>query len=93
MLIDFGRQLFRNRYVRSETFAALVELKGRQDAFDAIMLLAYPATMSFLLVYYAEHYVIDILAGYAIVARVMTGWSLWERVHQPRSPSGADQGS
>ncbi len=43
LLIDFGRQLFRNRHVRSETFAALVELKGRQDAFDAIMLLAYPA--------------------------------------------------
>ena len=43
LLIDFGRQLFRNRHVRSETFAALVELKGRQDAFDAMMLLAYPA--------------------------------------------------
>ena len=43
LLIDFGRQLFRNRHVRSETFAALVELEGRQDAFDAIMLLAYPA--------------------------------------------------
>ena len=43
LLIDFGRQLFRNRHVRSETFAALVERLGRQDAFDAIMLLAYPA--------------------------------------------------
>jgi 4-carboxymuconolactone decarboxylase len=42
-LIDFGRQLFRNRHVRSETFAALVARLGRQDAFDAIMLLAYPA--------------------------------------------------
>jgi 4-carboxymuconolactone decarboxylase len=29
--------------VRSETFAALVERLGRQGAFDAIMLLAYPA--------------------------------------------------
>jgi 4-carboxymuconolactone decarboxylase len=43
LLIDFGRQLFRNRHVRSETFAALVARLGRQDAFDAIMLLAYPA--------------------------------------------------
>jgi hypothetical protein len=43
LLVDFGRQLFRNRHVRSETFAALVERLGRQGAFDAIMLLAYPA--------------------------------------------------
>src|SRR5688572_4244794 len=43
LLIDFGRQLFRNRHVRSETFAALVARLGRQGAFDAIMLLTYPA--------------------------------------------------
>jgi 4-carboxymuconolactone decarboxylase len=43
LLIDFGRQLFRNRHVRSDTFAALVERLGRQGAFDAIMLLTYPA--------------------------------------------------
>jgi 4-carboxymuconolactone decarboxylase len=43
LLIDFGRQLYRNRHVRSETFAALVDRLGRQGAFDAIMLLAYPA--------------------------------------------------
>lgn len=43
LLIDFGRQLYRNRYVRSETFAALVERLGRQGAFDAIMLVTYPA--------------------------------------------------
>lgn len=43
LLIDFGRQLFRNRHVRSETFAALVDRLGRQGAFDAIMLLGYPA--------------------------------------------------
>jgi hypothetical protein len=42
-------------------------------------LLAYPAAMSFLLVYYAEHYVLDILAGYAVVAIVMAGWAWWER--------------
>ena len=43
LLVDFGRQLFRNRHVHSETFAALVDRLGRQGAFDAIMLLAYPA--------------------------------------------------
>jgi 4-carboxymuconolactone decarboxylase len=43
LLVDFGRQLFRNRHVRSETFAALVARFGRQGTFDAIMLLTYPA--------------------------------------------------
>jgi 4-carboxymuconolactone decarboxylase len=43
LVVDFGRQLFRNRHVESRTFAALVERFGRQGAFDAIMLLAYPA--------------------------------------------------
>jgi hypothetical protein len=42
-------------------------------------LLLYPAAMSFMLVYYAEHYVVDLLAGYAAVAVVMWGWSWWER--------------
>ncbi len=35
--------------------------------------------MMFMLVYYAEHYVIDELAGVALVALVMAGWALWER--------------
>jgi 4-carboxymuconolactone decarboxylase len=43
LLVDFGRQLYRNRHVRSETFAALVDRLGRQTAFDAIMLLTFPA--------------------------------------------------
>ena len=43
LLIDFGRQLFRNRHVQSATFAALVDRLGRQGTFDAIMLLTYPA--------------------------------------------------
>jgi 4-carboxymuconolactone decarboxylase len=42
LLIEFGRQLFRNRHVQSETFAALVDRLGRQGTFEAIMLLAYP---------------------------------------------------
>jgi 4-carboxymuconolactone decarboxylase len=43
LLIEFGRQLFRNRHVDSETFAALVEQLGRKNAFDAFMALTYPA--------------------------------------------------
>ena len=43
LIVGFGRQLFRNRHVDSRTFAALVQRLGRQGAFDAIMLLAYPA--------------------------------------------------
>jgi 4-carboxymuconolactone decarboxylase len=48
LLIGFGRQLFRERHVESGKFAALVARLGRQGAFDAIMLLAYP-TMAGLL--------------------------------------------
>ena len=43
LVVEFGRQLFRNRHVDSGTFAAVVERLGRQGTFDAIMLLAYPA--------------------------------------------------
>jgi 4-carboxymuconolactone decarboxylase len=43
LLVDLGRQLFRRRHVESPAFAALVERFGRRGAFDALMLLAYPA--------------------------------------------------
>ena len=42
-------------------------------------LLLYPAAMMFMLVYYAEHYVIDEIAGAVLVAGTMVGWSAWER--------------
>lgn len=41
LLIEFGRQLFRNRHVDSETFAAVAEQLGRHQTFDAIMVLSY----------------------------------------------------
>ncbi|WP_297733865.1 phosphatase PAP2 family protein [Nocardioides sp.] len=44
----------------------------------------YPLTMSFMLVYYAEHYVVDVLAGYAAVALVMSGWARWDRRQRHR---------
>jgi len=43
LIINFGRQLFRNRHVDSGTFAALVGRLGRQKTFDAIMALTYHA--------------------------------------------------
>ena len=48
LIIDFGRQLFRNRHVDSRTFAALAQQQGRQRTFDIIMALTYP-TMAGLL--------------------------------------------
>jgi hypothetical protein len=43
------------------------------------LLLLYPLAMSFMLVYYAEHYVVDIVAGFAACGVVLTGWASWER--------------
>jgi len=43
-------------------------------------LLAYPLVMSFALVYYGEHYVIDILAGAALAGVVVAGCSWSERI-------------
>ncbi|QCX28767.1 phosphatase PAP2 family protein [Nocardioides jishulii] len=42
-------------------------------------LLLYPAAMSFMLVYYAEHYVVDIIAGGLAVAVVWWGCAAAER--------------
>jgi hypothetical protein len=53
-------------------------------------LLLYPAAMGFMLVYYAEHYVVDILAGWAAVAVVMVGASWWERSRLRAVPAVAD---
>jgi len=43
LLVDFGRQLFRNRHVAPATFTALLDRFGRQTAFDAMMALTIPA--------------------------------------------------
>jgi hypothetical protein len=49
------------------------------------LMVLYPIAMSFMLVYYAEHYVVDIIAGGICVAAVMLGWSAWERRRHQRS--------
>jgi len=43
------------------------------------LLVLYPCAMSLALVYQAEHYVVDILAGAVLAALVMVGCGLWER--------------
>ncbi|KRA31326.1 MULTISPECIES: phosphatase PAP2 family protein [unclassified Nocardioides] len=44
--------------------------------------LLYPASMLFSLVYYAEHYVVDEIAGGLLVVVVMAGWAWWDRRRQ-----------
>jgi len=57
-----------------------------------VVLVAYVVAMAFVLVYFAEHYVFDILAGYvyAVVAFVVVGRILERRtrVHETESPDG-----
>ena len=52
------------------------------------LLALYPVLMSTALVYYAEHYVIDVLAGAVLAIVVLVGCQLWEnsrdRVRDPR---------
>jgi len=43
------------------------------------LLAAYPLLMSVTLVYYAEHYVVDIVAGALLAGVVLLGSQLWER--------------
>ena len=50
------------------------------------LLLLYPLTMAFTLVYYAEHYVIDIVAGYVVTGLVLWGCAAWERRRTPDPP-------
>jgi hypothetical protein len=57
------------------------------------LLLLYPLTMSFMLVYYAEHYVIDIVAGYAAAGLVLWACAVWERRRPARPAAARDAGS
>jgi membrane-associated phospholipid phosphatase len=44
------------------------------------LLLAYPLAMSVALVYYGEHYVIDIVAGVVLAGFVLAAASWWDRI-------------
>jgi hypothetical protein len=49
------------------------------------LLALYPLAMGFALVYYAEHYVVDLLAGWLLAAAVMVGCGMWEQRRVSRS--------
>lgn len=52
---------------------------GRLAATWRWLLLAYPLVMSFGLVYFGEHYVVDIVAGAALAGLVVAASRWWER--------------
>merc|ERR1711969_136874 len=58
------------------------------------VLVAYPLTMAFTLVYTAEHYVVDILLGWVLAAVVLTALARWDamraarRIRRDAVPSG-----
>jgi hypothetical protein len=53
-----------------------------------LALLAYPAAMGFVLVLTGEHYVVDVLAGFAVVAVVCWAARQWERRRLPDRAAG-----
>jgi membrane-associated phospholipid phosphatase len=62
--------------------AFLIALYGIQRLRTPLrwLLLAYPLAMSVGLVYFGEHYVIDIVAGALLAAAVLWACSWWERI-------------
>ncbi|MGN6576982.1 MAG: phosphatase PAP2 family protein [Nocardioides sp.] len=51
------------------------------------LLLLYPLSMGFMLVYYGEHYVVDVLAGFAAAGLALWGSAVWERWRSARATS------
>ncbi|MGE0219713.1 phosphatase PAP2 family protein [Mycolicibacterium sp.] len=50
------------------------------------LLVAYPLVMAFTLVYTAEHYVVDLLLGWALAAAVIAALAQYERRRRPALP-------
>ncbi len=61
--------------------AALIAFYGisRLQTPWRFLLLGYPLAMSFMLVYYGEHYIVDIIAGFILAGLVLWGCTSWER--------------
>ncbi len=61
--------------------AVMIALYGVQRLRSPLrwLLLAYPVLMGTALVYFAEHYVIDVLAAIPLAVAVLVGCSWWER--------------
>ena len=57
------------------------------------LLVLYPASMCVALVYFAEHYVVDVLAGAVLAALVMLAAGWWERRRSTSSPTSSTTGS
>lgn len=55
-------------------------------------LAGFPLLMAVTLVYFAEHYVIDVLAGWALVVAAFWWWDRWESRRDAEAVRGADAG-
>jgi hypothetical protein len=53
------------------------------------LILAYPVIMGFVLVYSAEHFVLDILLGWLLAGAVALGFSWWERFRESKEQDEA----
>lgn len=69
--------------------ALLVSLWFTRNARLSVRLasLAYPLAMTLALVYFGEHYVIDCLAGFAVVGVSWVAVDRWEQRRQPAPPA------
>ncbi len=57
-----------------------------------VAMAAFPVAMALTLVYFAEHYVIDILAGWLCVGVSFWGWGWWERRQAQRVVATDERG-
>jgi len=69
-------------------FYALARLRGRWR----YLLLLYPVAMSFALVYSAEHYLVDTIAGAGIAAVAMAVGAWWDRRRPPETATTSSRG-
>ena len=51
-----------------------------------ILLVGFPVAMGVTLVYSGEHYVVDVVLGFAYVALIVLGLRVWDRWKQQRTP-------